>query len=119
MEQKFKCDICLNNYTTNVKLLNHKKKIHNIDNDLKYYNCKFCGKLFHIQQNLYRHNKLCKKNIPITNEIQNNNLTESNINNEQTIVLIEKINILTQKVNELTELNKKNKSININRSFLT
>ena len=113
-KEKFRCELCDVIYTTNIKLLNHKKKIHNIENELKYFNCKFCGKSFHNKPNLYKHYNICKKNIPITNETQNNNLTESNINNEQTIVLIEKINILTQKVNELTELNKKNKSININ-----
>ena len=111
-KEKFKCDLCNVIYSTNVKLINHKKKIHNIDNDLKYLNCKKCGKSFLRRQNLYAHNKICKKTI--SNEIKNNNLTESNINNEQTIVLIEQIKILSQKVNELTESNKKNKSININ-----
>jgi len=113
-KEKFRCDLCDVIYTTNIKLINHKKKIHNIENDLKYSNCKFCGKSFHNKPNLYKHHNICKKNI--TNKIQNNNLTESNINNTQTSILIEKINILTQKVNELTELNKKNKSININNT---
>ena len=113
-KEKFRCELCDVIYTTNNKLLNHKKKIHNIENELKYFNCKFCGKSFHNKPNLYKHYNICKKNIPITNEIKNNNLTESNINNEQTLVLIEQIKILSQKVNELTESNKKNKSININ-----
>ena len=41
-KEKFRCDLCDVIYTTNIKLINHKKKIHNIENDLKYSNCKFC-----------------------------------------------------------------------------
>ena len=44
------------------------------------------------------------------NKIQENNL----LNIEETLLLIEQIKILSQQLNELTESNKKNKSININ-----
>ena len=40
-KEKFRCELCYVIYTTNIKLINHKKKIHNIENDLKYFNCKY------------------------------------------------------------------------------
>jgi hypothetical protein len=130
-KEKFRCDLCDVIYTTNIKLINHKKKIHNIENDLKYFNCKFCGKSFHNKPNLYKHHNICKKNIPVTNKIQNNNLIESNINNEQTELknndfdklkllfnnIVEPINnnlinIIVNKSNKINELEFKINNIN-------
>ena len=115
-----------------------KNKVENINNNKveknKIYNCRFCNSNYKFKQSRWIHEKSCKeKNKPIENknrinenETINNNIInkpltdsnnlESNINNTQTLLLIEQIKILSQKVNELTESNKKNKSININNT---
>ena len=121
-----------NNNNNNIE----KNKVENNNNNNigknKIYKCRFCNSNYKFKQSRWIHEKSCKeknkpienKNIINENETQNNNIInksltnsnilESNINNTQTLLLIEQIKILSQKVNELTESNKKNKSININ-----
>jgi hypothetical protein len=80
---EYKCNICNKNYNSYQSLWNHNKKFHNNNfknnnllttnnnllttnnnllttNEIKTYNCKYCNKIYNLQQSRWKHEQKCK-----------------------------------------------------------
>ena len=118
----YNCRFCNSNYKFKQSRWIHEKSCKeknkpienkNIINENETINNNIINENETINNNIINENETINNNI-INKPLTDSNNLESNINNTQTLLLIEQIKILSQKVNELTESNKKNKSININ-----
>jgi len=77
------CNNCNKTYSSLKSLNNHKRKYHK-DEEIKKYKCNYCDKSYVFRESKYKHQKTCKNNPIIINNINNTNNTNNNIvNNNQ------------------------------------
>lgn len=100
------CKICNINYASKQSLCNHSQKFHknntcnNPSINGKKIICKYCHKNFSFNQNRWRHEKICKKNINIINNnvINNDNRhITNNITNDNRQIINNNIKFIINK----------------------
>lgn len=96
MDQKIKCSVCNNEFSSMTSLSNHCRNIHNIKKSTeKKYDCRHCSKEYLTRQSRWKHEKTCKiKQENEMEKIKEENerlLKEKNEKNEEIIKLQKKL----------------------------
>ena len=110
---EYKCNICNKNYNSYQSLWNHNKKFHNNNfknnnllttnnnllttnnnllttNEIKTYNCKYCNKIYNLQQSKWKHEQICKNKTNDKNEIEILKNTINEMKEQFALILKEK-----------------------------
>jgi len=118
LKVEFPCKVCNKDYSSYKSLWNHNKKFHNSNNNLltannnllttnnnllttnnnllttnnkiKIYNCKYCNKIYNLQQSKWKHEQKCKNKTNDKNEIEVLKNTINEMKEQFALILKEK-----------------------------